>query len=173
MGFLDNLISRETRRAVYSVVDSAVDKVVNAAKQNISNNQSNNDPDNSASAYQYSQQPDMTASVSAGGSGEAELRRRIEHIVATEWQDYELRSDIPASIFNAKPDASNYSYGIYHNGIPVAMIMIIGHNRYTNRDIRHAQRACEAQNIPYMNFMHYMQNKPEYISGRFRDTIRG
>lgn len=173
MGFLDNLIRRETRRAVYNVVDSAVDKVVNAAKQNISNNQSDNNPNSNASAYQYGQQPDRTASAQAGGSGEAELRRRIEHIVATEWQGYELRSNIPASIFNAKPDASSYSYGIYHNGVPVAMIMIIGHNRYTNRDIRHAQYACEAQNIPYMNFMYYMQNKPEYISGRLRDTIRG
>ncbi|MDE7062886.1 MAG: hypothetical protein K2O73_06550 [Lachnospiraceae bacterium] len=173
MGFLDNLIRRETRRAVYSVVDSAVDKVVNSAKQNISNNQNNSNPNNSASAYHQSEQPVQATSASASGSGEAELRRRIEHIVATEWSGYELRSDIPASVFNAKPDAHNYSYGIYHNGVPVAMIMIIGHNRYTNRDIRHAQRACEAQNIPYMNFMHYMQNKPEYISGRFRNTIRG
>lgn len=161
MGFLDNLIRRETRRAVYSVVDSAVDKVVNAAKQSISNDQNGQQPVN------------MDISLS-GGSQEAELRRRIEQIIATEWQDYELRADIPASsISSGYPYASNYSYGLYHNGLPVAMIMIIGHNRYTNRDIRQAQHACEAQNIPYMNFMYYMQNKPEYISERLRNTIRG
>ncbi|MCI8288134.1 MAG: hypothetical protein HFH89_10835 [Lachnospiraceae bacterium] len=44
-------------------------------------------------------------------------------------------------------------------------------NAYCRRDVRLARMACELKKIPYMNFMDYMENRPEYISQRFRENI--
>lgn len=107
-------------------------------------------------------------------NGEPELRSRIEYIIRNEWQGYELVSNISAGTFGAKDGARDYSYGIYHNGAPVAMIMILhDNNEYRRKAVRLSHEACSCQSIPCMNFMSYMANYPSYISDRFRETIRG
>lgn len=107
--------------------------------------------------------------------GEAELRRRIEKIIAEEWPGYELRKDVPSSVMGAPMGArAFYSYGIYWGESPKAMIMILNNNNaYCRKDVRLARMACEQKKVPYMNFMDYMENRPEYISQRFRENIAG
>lgn len=106
-------------------------------------------------------------------SGEQELRRRIEKIIAEEWPGYELRKNVPSGVMEAPSDAREfYSYGVYRDNVPKAMIMILkDNNAYCRRDVRLARMACELKKIPYMNFMDYMENRPEYISQRFRENI--
>ncbi len=107
--------------------------------------------------------------------GEEGLRERLESVVAEEWPGYELRKNVPSSEMGAQKEAKKYySYGIYHNGIPVAMIMLIENNNgYRLKGVRLAREACGERRVPYMNFMTYMSNHREYISERLRKNIKG
>lgn len=158
MGLLNSLI----RKAVSTVVDSAVDSVMK------------NVPGKDSSGARSS----ATAKRGAGDEycrGESDLRGRIESIVAEEWPGYELRKNVSGREMLAQNGASEfYSYGIYHDGVPVAMIMLLrDNNAYRRREIRLAQQACEEQKIPYMNFMMYMANYRSYISERLKKNIKG
>lgn len=107
--------------------------------------------------------------------GESVLRERIEKIVAEEWADYELKREVPSSVMAAPAGArAAYSYGIYKDNSPKAMIMILsGNNDYRRKEVRLARMACEDKQVAYMNFMSYMANRPEYISERLKKEIRG
>ncbi len=146
MGFLDSILKRELSNCISNALAKAIDTSVN----------SNN------------------ASKKNAHGTEAAVRSRIEEIVARDFPSLELREDIPAQEMNAKEDARNYTYGLYLDGQPKAMIMLLeedNHNLYRNSKITKAKRACENAGVPYMNFMLYMSNRPEYIARRFQDTI--
>lgn len=164
MGLLGNLLGK----VVSTVVDSAVDGV----KKSIS--PSGNDGGGIAPAGTGSASKKYDAE-DGHCKGEGELRERIEAVVAAEWPGYELRRNVPSSEMSAEPRARKfYTYGIYHSGAPVAMIMFLEDNvAYRRREVRLAQRACEGQGVPYMNFMTYMANHRAYISKRFRENIKG
>lgn len=153
MGFFGDFLSKKMKKAVSDVVGTAVEGVYHA---NGFAGENSHDADDAC-------------------RGEADLRKRIETIVATEWPDYELRRNVPSSEFGASEGArKEYSYGIYRNGIVVAMIMLLdGNNEYRLKEVRLAQQACKDQRIPYMNFMTYMANHRSYISKRFKDEIIG
>lgn len=158
MGLLNSLI----RKAVSTMVDSAVDSVM----KNVPGKDSGGTTSPAASKRDVGDEYCR---------GESDLRGRIESIVAEEWPGYELRKNVSSREMLAQNGASEfYSYGIYHDGVPVAMIMLLrDNNAYRRREIRLAQRACEEQKIPYMNFMTYMANYRSYISGRLRKNIKG
>lgn len=99
---------------------------------------------------------------------EAAVRSRIEEIVARDFPSLELREDIPAQEMNAKEGARNYTYGLY---LDIMLLEEDNHNLYRNSKITKAKRACENAGVPYMNFMLYMSNRPEYIARRFQNTI--
>lgn len=164
MGFLDNLIRRETRRAIHSFVDSAVDNAVDKAKQSFSGTQSNT----AASTPQTGYNTDTYC------TGEADLRNRIEQIIRNEWPDYELVPNVSATAaMGANKDARDYTYGVYHNGVPIAMIMILnGNNESSRKAVRLAHEACFNRGVTCMNFMSYMANYQSYISARFQRYLR-
>lgn len=159
MGLLSNLLGK----VVSNVVESAVDSVM----KNI--NPSEKDAERTSSAAAEHNAEDGYC------RGESELRDRIEAVVAEEWQGYRLRGNVPSSELSAKPRARQfYTYGIYRNDVPVAMIMFLDNNNaYRRKEVRLAQEACRERGIPYMNFMTYMANHRAYISKRFRENIKG
>lgn len=160
MGFLGNLLGK--------VVSGAVDGALK--------NTPGKDSDRAASSG--AAMSSNTARRGAGDEycrGESDLRGRIESIVAEEWPGYELRKNVSSREMLAQAGASEfYSYGIYHDGVPVAMIMLLRENNaYRRKEIQLAQQACQEQQIPYMNFMTYMANYRSYISERLRKNIKG
>lgn len=185
MGFLDNLIRRETRRAIHSFVDSAVDNAVDKAKQSFAgaqnNNSANNQNNNNAGCQSGAYTNASTGSTPQTGyntdtycTGEADLRNRIEQIIRNEWPDYELVPNVSATAaMGANKDARDYTYGVYHNGVPIAMIMILnGNNESSRKAVRLAHEACFNRGVTCMNFMSYMANYQSYISARFQRYLR-
>lgn len=159
VGLLGNLLGK----VVSTVVDSAVDGVMKSV------NPSGKDGGGTAPAASKYDAEDGHC------RGEGELRERIEAVVAAEWPGYELRKDVPSSEMSALDGARKfYTYGIYRDGVPVAMILFLSNrNDYRRREVLLMQRACEKQGVPYMNFMTYMANHRAYISKRFRENIKG
>lgn len=176
MGFLSNLISRETRRAVNKVVDQAVDKGFDKLQKNIFGN------DNTSSATTYpnagnqqsyaSPQPDGRAK---NDQAEISLRNNIQKVFMRDWatKGYEMRTDVPASELNAAEGARNYSYGFYLNGEPKCMIMVLtNRNHYQLKAVRLAEQAARNAGATYLNFFTHLPNREDYIAERFQDEIR-
>lgn len=158
MGFLGDLLKKEAKK----VVSNAIDNVTGSFTGNSS------DKTDYSSA-----KPDKTyAKRNEEGGGETGFRSRFEEIIAEEWSGYELVQDVSAYDFGAEDGARDYSYGLYYNGEPKAMIMVIrGHNDYRKKEVVKAQKACINNGIVYLNFMVYFPNSREYISERLKEEI--
>lgn len=176
MGFLDNLLSKEARKIISNVVDNVVDKVVDNINDNMNSNSEKNSSYNSSAtetqttyaAPSYVEDPDEKHCECE----EHIVRARVEKIAAEEWRGYELRKDIPASEMGASPEARDYSYGLYLNGNPVAMIIILDIDwHYRKKDVILAHEACEKQNVFCMNLLLHLPNYRSYISKRLRDNV--
>lgn len=150
MGFLDNLFKKEAKKFVSGMVDKAMDSVMGG----------------SSSLSGKSDNVTLT--------GEAGLRARLEQVVANEYSEYELRQNVPSSEMFAEPGAVDYSYGMYKNGAPVAMINVISNrNDYRLKRFRLAKEAAVNRGIPHMNFFAHLPNETSYISERLRKEIFG
>ncbi len=148
MGFLTNLLKKEAQKLASEVVSDVVSDFMPGS--NVSK--------------------PVTKKKEQGG--ERGLRERLEEVFSQEWSDYELRRNISAVELGGQPEARAYSYGLYQNGEPKAMFMVLNdRNHYRKKDVVLARKACEEKGIPYMNFMSHLPNRTEYISQRLRDNI--
>ena len=106
-------------------------------------------------------------------SGEKLLRQRIENIVSSQWEGYELKKNVSPEELFAEDGARTYSYGIYQDGQPKAMIMVLtNRNHYKSKGVELARQACKSQGVAYMNFMTHLPNTEDYISQRLCENIR-
>ena len=176
MGFLSNLISRETRRAVNKVVDQAVDKGFDKLQKNLFGN------DNTSSATTYPNTGNQQSYTSPQPNGRVKnnqaeifLRNNIQKVFMRDWatKGYEMRTDVPASELNAAEGARNYSYGFYLNGEPKCMIMVLtNRNHYQLKAVRLAEQAARNAGATYLNFFTHLPNREDYIAERFQNEIR-
>lgn len=163
MGFLNNLIRRETKKAVSSAISSGLSDLLGGSADNSSS---------STTTYHSSDSANGCASAKAQKSGESGLRMRLEQVLTEEWSGYEIRRQVPAAEFDAARGAWKYSYGIYSAGQPKAMLMVLNNrNDYRLKAVRDAKAACEQKGIPYMNFFSHLPNQSDYIAQRLKDNI--
>lgn len=156
MGFFDSLIKSGARKFVSDVVDRAVDNVVG----NNSNTNSTSARNNSAS---------NNGSIPRGVEATC---TRIENVVKFQFEGYELKKNVPASVMNAGNGAMPYTYGIYLNGTPKAFINVINErNDYRLKRFRLAKVACENAGVPHMNFFSHLPNEIDYIANRLRENM--
>lgn len=146
MGFFDSLFKKEARKLVSNMVDKAVDNV-----------------------------SDKITGKDRGTKlvGMAGLKARLEQVVANDYPTYELRKNVPASEMFAESGAIDYSYGIYKDGVAVALINVIDNrNEYSRKCNRLAKEAAQFRGVPHMNFFSHLPNETSYISERLRKEIR-
>ena len=177
MGFLSNLLNREAKKVLGDVLDTVADGVSDVIR---SAGQTSVAGQTSASGHTTVAQSSGSASHVHREIGksiaynEAALRNLLEKNFEELFPEYEVRKNVPASQLNAEAGAENYSYGLFRNGQPKAMIMILMQsNDYRLARIRKAQAACQTQGIPYMNFMYHLPNREDYVANRLRSTILG
>jgi len=161
MGFLQNLLKKEAKKMLSNVINTAKDEVVRTI---------NSDPE---AEYKSS-----TSANSAANSdedfceSEKELGERIAKIVTEEWPGYELRKDIPAGEMDAAFGARKYSYGLYKDGAPKAMILVLdGRSQYCRKDTRLAHEACKEKGVFCMNLMMHLPNRRSYIAEQLRNNV--
>lgn len=174
MGFLTNLLKSEARKIVSDVVDNVVDNTLGQAVRGQENQTTATTSATAGNTISNSGKAAVAgASKAAQGSGEAGLRTNLESVLNSEWSDFELRREVPASELGAPERARAYSYGLYKNGQPKAMFLVVtDKNHHLNSATRQAQTACKAKGIPCMNFFSHLPNTTEYISQRLRENIQ-
>lgn len=147
MGFLDNLL----RKAVSNAVDKAVDSVVD----NIKDRSGAQGPDEEDCGYD-----------------EAVIRARVEKVFAEEWSGYEVRRNVWAYEMGAEEGSHDYSYGLYLDGQPKAMVMVLEYSDdYRRKSVKLAHKACEQKGVFCMNLLPHMPNRRSYISKRLKDNV--
>ena len=161
MGFLGNLIKNQIERAVSNAVGEAVDNSVGAAIRNKFGQNGTEGTQNFSNS--------SNKAVGKKSSSEKVLRQRLEEVFAEEFAGCEVRKDLQAGVNGAK----NYSYGLYFNGMPKAMIMVCNNGvHHAIRSERLAEQASASYGVPYMNFFAHLPNEKEYIANRLKTNIR-
>lgn len=169
MGFLDNLFKKETRKIISGVVDSVVDNVMDNVKDAIKGNDISAKPNNSAMAK--GRRENETGDDADCCCDENVVRRRIEMIAAENWPGYELRRDIPATEFGADGQAHGFDYGLYLNGQPKVMVMLLNQYQYRSRHVQRAHAACKSQGVGSFHLLMHLPNRKTYIAERFKAVM--
>jgi len=174
MGFLDNLLKKETRKIISGVVDSIADNVVAGAKGAL-------DKSGISSAVENRMQPtaDRAGKVIAAADAEsgcggsaAVVRKRIENCLQQDFPGYSLREEVPISDIGVQDILWTYSYGVYRDGVAVAMINLLsGANDYKKKIVLQSKAACENAGIGYVHFLLRLPNRTAYISEQLHKII--
>lgn len=163
MGFLDNLL----RKTISNAVDKAVDSVVDNIKEK-SGLFSDTNTTSSSAVSSRAQGPDEEDC----GYDEAVIRARVEKVFAEEWSGYEVRRDVWAYEMGAEEGSYDYSYGLYLDGQPKAMVMVLKYSDdYRRKGVKLAHKACEEKGVFCMNLLPHMPNRRSYISKRLKDNV--
>jgi hypothetical protein len=173
MGFLENLLKKEAKKMLSNVINTAKDEVIRTI---------NSDPEaeykTASSTTATSAQKSAPVATGTANSDEnfceteKELGERIAKVVANEWPGYELRKDIPAKEMDAAFGARKYSYGLYKDGTPKAMILVLdGRSLYCRKDTRLAHEACRDKGVFCMNLMMHLPNRYSYIAEQLRNNV--
>lgn len=178
MGFLDNLIKKEVRKIISGAVDSAVDNVMEnvkgAIKGNDPSSEANSSPNVSAgsnSAMSAKRRENETGDDADCCFDENVVRRRIEMIAAQDWPGYELRRNIPAAEFGADEQAHGFDYGLYLNGQPKVMVMLLNQYQYRSRYVQRAHAACKDQGVGSFHLLMHLPNRKTYIAERIKAVM--
>lgn len=156
MGFLDNLFKRETRKIISGVVDSVIDNVTDSISDSIRSGNSSDDCNDDEDCCR----------------NRAVVCRRIESVAAEEWGNLELRKNVSCSILNAEACSRDYTYGLFRDGAPVAMINVLdGDDDYRRKKVLSSAKACRDNGVGYAHFMLKLPNRKTYISKRFKEII--
>lgn len=165
MGFLERIVKRQVRRIVNNAVDEVVDNTVGVALRDAFGQNGREGTQNFSERSSVRSTP---KSSNRGPSGERVLRKRLEEVFSTDYPDYEVRKNLDAGVYGAK----KYSYGLYYNGMPRMMIMVLGDgNHSVTREVRLAKEASESYGVPYLNFFAHLPNEEDYIRNRIRENL--
>ena len=152
MGFLDNLLKKGTSKLISDVVDSVVDNLKG----------------NTTTAYAAAQDSDEEDCR----HNAAVIRARVEKVFAEEWSGYDVRQNVWAYEMGAEEGSRDYSYGLYLDGQPKAMVMVLDSaDDYRKKSVTLAHKACEEKSVFCMNLLPHMPNRRSYISKRLKDNV--
>ena len=178
MGFLGDLLKRETRKMVSTVVDGVVDSVMDhvngAFKGNDSSAQAQAAPNvaMNVGGREVSKRRENETGDDRDCLGDRNIvRQRIEMAAAEGWSGYELRRDIPAAEVGADQRAHGFDYGLYLNGRPKVMIMLLDHYQYRNQSVQRAHAACKSRGIGSFNLLMHLPNRKTYIAERIKAVM--
>lgn len=174
MGFLDNLLKREARKIISGVMDNVVDNVMDNINESMNSNKSTatistaSTGTTSTSPAVASEDPDEEDCC----FDEKVVGERVAKVFCEEWKGYQLRKYIPATELGGSEEARDYTYGIFLDGEPKAMIMVIDvPSHYKKKDVLLAHEACKNRGVYCMNLMLHLPNRRSYISKQLRDNV--
>ncbi len=167
MGFLDRILKKEARKLVAGVLDEVVDSVTDNIRDSIRENKSGTTIVNTVSTNESGAESDCCFDPKV-------VAERIQNVVSEEWGDrIEVRKNVKSSELGAEAGALDYTYGLYSNGAPVAMIIILDPptDDYWNKRTRLAREACERQGVGYVHFITRLPNRTSYIREQLKKIV--
>lgn len=99
------------------------------------------------------------------------IRSRIEKAAAEDWPSYELRKNIPAAEVGGGTKDQGFDYGLYLDGQPKLMIMILDQYQYRNKCVQRAHKACKDRGIGSFHLLEHLPNRKTYIAERMKECM--
>lgn len=173
MGFLDNLLKREARKIVSGVLDEVVDTVTDNIKDSIRENRNGSSTTVRTSSRAKAVVSNVDEAEEDCCREVSVVKQRIEKVVSEEWGDQvEIRKNISSSEMAAEDGALDYTYGLYSNGRPIAMVIVLDYpDDYWCRRTRLAKEACGRQNVGYVHFITRLPNRTSYIREQLKKIV--
>lgn len=163
MGFLDNLLKKETRKLIGNVVDGVVDSVMNTSGNAI-----------------------RSAMQTTGASGDDEapckrsvptVRRRIEKLLTENHPGYSFKKDVPISKYNLKLPGNcakhEIDYIITDNtGKETAAVLLLSPGMERTLWLEELYSALNRQDIKHVHFLMHLPNRGSYISEKLEEILK-
>ncbi len=166
MGFLDNLLKNGTRKIISNVVDSVADNIKSSIRGSDSDSSEPVGP-----AFPGRQCENDTGDDEDCCYDKDIVCQRIEMIAAEDWPSYELRRNIPAADLGADEKAHGFDYGLYLDGQPKVMIMILNQHQYRNQNVIRAHSACKEKGVGSFHLLLHLPNRKTYIAERIKAVM--
>lgn len=169
MGFLDKFLNKETKKLISGVMENVVDAVVDNARDALNQSSAGNGS-NKPAVHNVHEKTDRDEEDCCDDVSVVEAR--IRKIMREKFSDCELRENISSGEIGAGYISWKYSYGVYRDGIAVAMINILEYpNDYKKKIVLQSKQACKDLGIGYVHFLMHLPNRSSYISERLQEII--
>lgn len=176
MGFLSNLFKKEAKKMFTDALNRAANEAIDtfgSTEEKCARSAETETPATVTPANTTPAKAVTSNSDEEHCCGDYDtVCKRVEKVVATEWTGYELRKKIPAKELGAGFGARPYTYGLYLNGVPKAMILIMdGRSSYRRKDTVRSHEACKENNVFCMNLMLHLPNRYSYIADMLHNNV--
>ena len=102
---------------------------------------------------------------------QVDVRKEIEEIVAECFPQYELRRNVSPTTIGGQGRFLDYSYGLYHDGVPKLFIMIVGQKTCSHRMYRWSKEEAANKGITMINFVEHFPNQYDYVKNRLAQYL--
>ena len=99
------------------------------------------------------------------------IRSRIEKVAAEDWPSYELRKNIPATEVGGGAKDQGFDYGLYLDGQPKLMIMVLDQYQYRNKCVQRSHKVCKDKGIGSFHLLQHLPNRKTYIAERMKECM--
>ena len=164
MGFLDNLISKSTKKMISDIAKSAV----NAVSEEW-NKATDNEALRPANAARSTSEDAVPAGYEA--LADAMAMDKVKAVMQREFPQYEVREDVSPTTLGGTGRFLPYSLGIYENNVPKLFIMQVYNNTCASRYYRWSKEEAAKAGVPLINFEAQYPNRIEYIINRLHQYL--
>ena len=171
MGFLENLLKKESRKIISGVMDAVADTVADSVKDAIGQ-AGNKQSSQSVKQTKHSEAVQKNADEEDCCFSEEIVEERIRKILASDFAGMELKKKIASNEIGAGHLSWNYTYGVYKDGAPVAMVNVLDNkNDYKRKIVLQSRQACADAGIGYVHFLLHLPNRSSYIKEQLKKII--
>lgn len=171
MGFLDNLLSKTTRKMIADVAKSAMDAVSGEFNQTFQSETSGSKGTVTARQTRtVPAEPEVPDGYDAA-LADADLDDKLRAVMQKEFPQYEVRANVSPETLGATGKFMPYTFGIYENGTPKLFIMGVYNNTCAERLYRWSKEEAEKAGVPMINFVYAFSNRIDYIINRLHQYL--
>ncbi|MBR4677284.1 MAG: hypothetical protein IKO99_04710 [Bacteroidales bacterium] len=96
---------------------------------------------------------------------------KIKEVLKENFSQYDVAENVSPVTFGGSGKFLNYTFGIYSNGEPKLLIMIVNRNTCRYRTYRWSKEVAEKNSVPLINFIEHFPNEVPYIRERLSQYL--
>lgn len=96
---------------------------------------------------------------------------KLKEVLREDFSQYDVIENVSPVTLGGSGKFLNYTFGIYSDGKPKLLIMIVGRNTCRYRTYRWSKEVAEKNSIPLINFLEHFPNEVPYIRERLSQYL--
>ena len=99
------------------------------------------------------------------------IGEKLKEVLRENFSQYDVIENVSPVTLGGSGKFLNYTFGIYSDGKPKLLIMIVGRNTCRYRTYRWSKEVAEKNSIPLINFLEHFPNEVPYIRERLSQYL--